>query len=178
MKTIIITLGLMLAISLTAQTKYYSNTKTFYESGYTYQCDVRGSGIATLYNKNNQWTYTAQIYAATGENFAPTSDKWVPLTERKTGTSLKRESIVKNRLSESEKQRAKGDVFSINMYINPQTGKIVEVSFEFHKTSPFATIPVSVYRNIETDLKSQLSFTPTDEGKKLNFICHSWICEF
>ena len=64
MKTIIITLGLMLAISLTAQTKYYSNTKTFYESGYTYQCDVRGSGIATLYNKNNQWTYTAQIYAA------------------------------------------------------------------------------------------------------------------
>lgn len=37
-----------------------------------------------------------------------------------------------------------------------------------------ATIPVSVYRKIETDFKNSISFTPTAEGKKLNYIYYWW----
>ena len=43
------------------------------------------------------------------------------------------------------------------MYINSSTGRVDEVSFEFHRSGPFATIPVSVYRKIETEIKKELS---------------------
>jgi hypothetical protein len=56
------------------------------------------------------------------------------------------------------------------MYINSTTGKIEEVLFGFSSIGAFATIPVSVYRKIETDLKSQVWFTPTATGKTLNYI--------
>jgi glucan phosphorylase len=49
-----------------AQTKYYNTTKTFYESGYTYQADVEGKHVR-LYNKANKWTYEPQRDKATGQ---------------------------------------------------------------------------------------------------------------
>ena len=64
-------------------------------------------------------------------------------------------SIVNSAFSASEKQRIKGHDFNIIMYINSSTGKVDEVSFEFHKSDPFATIPVSVYRKIETEIKKK-----------------------
>ena len=47
---------------LHAQTNYYTTTKTFYESGYTYQCDVRVSGFIALYNKSNTWNNIYPVY--------------------------------------------------------------------------------------------------------------------
>lgn len=176
--TIILLTSILFCTALAAQTKYYNETKTFHENGYTYQCDVRGSGIVTLYNKNNQWTYTDQIDTNTGEYYVPSDGKWVPLTTDDVWTGAKRESIVNNAFSASEKQRIKGRKLTINMYIHSQTGKVVEINFEFHATNPFATIPVSVYRKIETELKNQVWYTPTTEGKKLNYICRSWRYEF
>ena len=40
--------------------------------------------------------------------------------------------------------------------------------------SPFATIPVSVYRKIELELKKNIWFVPTTEGKKMNFLVRMW----
>ena len=57
MKTIILLLLLssLFALNLTAQTNYYTHDKTFYEDGYTYQCDVDASQSVTLYNKNSKY---------------------------------------------------------------------------------------------------------------------------
>lgn len=174
MRTIITVISLLCSTYLMAQTNYYTATKTFNENTYTYQCDVDESKWVTLYNKNNKFTYLYSKYKATEEHYFPPSGKWVRLWEKDTWTANKRESIVANALSASEKQRVKGRGVTINMYINSQTGKIDEVNFEFHGTNPYATIPLSVYRKIETELKSQVWYTPTAEGRKLNFILRNW----
>jgi len=41
----------------------------------------------------------------------------------------------------------------------------------------YATIPISVYRKIETDLKEKVWYIPTEEGKKLNYIYYWWAQE-
>lgn len=53
MRTIFLLLFISLfMVDLSAQTNYYSQDKTFYEEGYTYQCDVtEGAGLVNLYNK-------------------------------------------------------------------------------------------------------------------------------
>ncbi|GHT30604.1 hypothetical protein FACS189432_09670 [Bacteroidia bacterium] len=55
-----------------------------------------------------------------------------------------------------------------------ETEKVIEVNFNFHKTDKYATIPVSVYRKIETELKANIWVTPTAEGKKLNYLMLGW----
>ena len=85
---------------LHAQTNYYTTTKTFYESGYTYQCDVRVSGFIALYNKSNTWNNIYPVYKNTGETFAQT-DEGVELLENDTWTRSKRFSIVNEAFSTS-----------------------------------------------------------------------------
>ena len=160
---------LLCAICIYAQTYYYTATKAFNENGYTYQCDVCGSKMVTLYNSSNKWIYTYPVYKSTGENFVQT-DEGIDLLENDNWTNATCESIVSATLSASEKQRVKGDVLYIIMYINSSTGKVDEVSFEFYSRDSFATIPVSVYRKIETEIKKNIWFTLTTEGKNLNYI--------
>lgn len=176
MKTTLILISLMFsALHIFAQANYYTKTRTFNENGYTYQCDVPLSCDVTLYNKTNKWTYTSQIDTKTGGNYIH-PDVYVPLIEDDNWTRAKRFAIVNNAFSAIEKQRVKGakESLIISMYISPDTGKVVEVDFTFHTLSPYATIPVSVYRKIETELKANIWFTPTDFGKKLNYILYWW----
>ena len=101
----------------------------------------------------------------------------IKLLESDTWTRSKRFSIVNSAFSASEKQRIKGHDFTIIMYINSGTGKVDEVSFEFPNFRPYATIPVSVYRKIETEIKKNIWYTPTTVGKKLNYIFYWWAQE-
>jgi hypothetical protein len=105
------------------------------------------------------------------------TDAGIKLLESDTWTRSKRFSIVNAAFSDSEKQRIKGYDFNIKMYINSSTGRVDEVSFEFHRSGPFATIPVSVYRKIETEIKKELWFTLTAEGKMLSYIFYWWAQE-
>jgi len=155
-----------------AQINYYTTPNTFKGDGYTYQCDIAQSKMATLYNKNNKFTYADQIYKSTGKEFFYDG---IPVRERETWTKPKCFSIVNNAFSAAEKQRLKNRKLNITMYISPETGKVVEVDFCFLSIdSPFATIPVSVYRKIETELIKNIWFTPTAEGKKLNYMMVNW----
>ena len=72
MKTIILLLFCYLFMyDLSAQTNYYSQDKTFYEDGYTYQCDVmEGAGFVTLYNKDSKYIYVKQINRYTGKKIS------------------------------------------------------------------------------------------------------------
>ncbi len=162
------------AMSLFAQTNYYTTTKTFYENGYTYQCDIEKSGMITLYNKNNKLTYTDQVFKSTGKSPTAQEDDGMQLLADDTWTRAKRYSIVNNAFTTAEKQRVRTEKIIISLYINPESGKVDEVNFMFHKTEALSTIPISVYRKIETELKNNIWYTPTTDGKKMNFILKWW----
>lgn len=157
-----------------AQTYYYNTTKTFYENGYTYQCDVPESKMVTLYNNTNKLTYTDVAYKASGQVYFPQSINDPEIYEEGTWVESKYTSIVNNAFTATEKQRLKGHKLGITMYISSDTGKVIEVRFRFTTNNPFATIPVSVYWNIETQLKKDIWFTSTAEGKKLNHMICNW----
>ena len=168
MKTLIIFISILFSATyMYAQTNYYATTKTFNQDGYIYQCDVRASGFVTLYNKSNKLINVYPVYKNTGESFVQT-DAGIKLLESDTWTRSKRFSIVNAAFSDSEKQRIKGYDFNIKMYINSSTGRVDEVSFEFHS---------SVYRKIETEIKKELWFTLTAEGKMLSYIFYWWAQE-
>lgn len=100
-------------------------------------------------------------------------DVYVPLFEDDNWTRSKRFDIVNSAFSTTEKKRIKEELI-ISMYIDPKTGKVSEVDFIFHTFDSLATIPVSVYRKIETELKSNIWYTPTELGRKMNYILYWW----
>lgn len=156
-----------------AQTSYYTETKTFHENGYVYQCDVvQESKMVTLYNKENQLTYVDQIDKTTGKEL-PLFDELDDVVDD-DWTRAKSEEIVNRAFSVEQKKAVKGRVLLISMYISPETGRVVEVKFETATFCPFAKIPVSVYRQIEVGLKDSIWFTPTADGRKLNYIYRGW----
>lgn len=175
MKTIILLLLLssLSIFNLAAQTNYYTHDKTFYEDGYTYQCDVDASQSVTLYNKNSKYIYIEQINRYTGEKISTGQNRQSPLADD-SWTKPKCFSIVNNAFSPVEKQRIKGNKLTITMYIDPDNGKVADVEFIFVTFNPYATIPLSVYREIETEIKKNIWFTVTDDGKRFNYIMLWW----
>ena len=163
-------------VSTFAQTNYYAETKTFNENGYTYQCDVPAYKLITLYNKANLYTYIDQKVNATGE-LVPV-DGMPDTFEDDDWTKPKCYEIVESAFSAEQASKMKGRGLTIAMYISPSTGKVMEVNFQFTTFNPAATIPLSVYRQIETNLKNNVWFTPTDYGKTLNYIFLGWRYEF
>ena len=161
-------------VDLSAQTNYYSQDKTFYEDGYTYQCDVtEGSGFVNLYNKDSKYIYIKQINRYTGEKISR-EEELLNEFEEETWIKPKCRSIVNNAFSSAEKQRVKGSELIITMYIDPDTGKVADVEFIFVTFNPYATIPISVYRKIEVEIKKNIWFKITPEGKKRNYIMLWW----
>lgn len=168
----IITVLLLLfsATTVFAQTYYYNHTKTFNEDGYTYQCDVPEWKMVTLYNKENQFTYVDMVNKTTGKVYSPIINHDPSTFQSHKQVREKFYSIVNGSFSAAEKQRLKGDEFSITMCFNPETGRVMEVRFKFTTNNAFATIPLSVYRNIELQLKEHIWVTPTAEAVKYNYL--------
>lgn len=50
----------------------------------------------------------------------------------------------------------------------------MEVEYQLFGFKPFASIPVSVYRKIETELKKNVWFTPAQEGRRMSYIVLGW----
>ena len=176
MKTFIIYfLALFSSCICFAQTNYYQVDNIFTENGYTYQCDVSVAKMVTLYNKANQYTYVGQ--SVSGGTLPPMG--YMPACiEDDNWTKPKCYEIVESAFSAEQASRMKGRGITIAMYISPSTGKVMEVNFQFTTFNPAATIPLSVYRKIETDLKANIWFVPTEFGKKLNYIMLWWRYNF
>ena len=155
---------------------YYKESKTFVEKDYTYQCDVLHKLHVTLYNKENKWTYENIIYKNTGKAYAPSiyeEKKLNPIIDNEAMTR-KTISIVDNAFTKDMVKILKKERLLTTMYLDPNTGKVVEVCFIFTTFSPYAKIPLSVYRDIEVQLKENISYTPTSVGRQLNYIMLSW----
>ena len=155
-----------------AQPKLYEETKQIQGDGYTYQCETDGV-LVELYNTNKQFVKTSQKIRKTGE-FSSITDSYTPQFESDNWTRPKCYSIVSNAFSEEQKQRLKGQILDICLYIHPDTGKIIDVSFSFGNRDNFSTIPLSVYRKIELELKKNIWFVPTEHGKQFNYILLWW----
>ena len=154
-----------------AQTNYYTTSKTFYENGYTYRCDLCASRFVDLYNVNNKWIGQFPSYKSTGETFVM-PDAGIQLTTHASwlANEEKVKNIVNAAFTAAQKQTITDEELYIDMYINTETGKIDDVYFDFSNIGPYAYIPVSVYRNIELAIKENVQEVLTDEGRKLNFI--------
>ena len=161
-----------------AQTNYYAVTKTFNEQGYTYQCDVSGGRNVTLYNKNNKWTYVNQMKKGTNTPFYVTPENYSPLYVKDKNEAYN-DSIFKvivNNAFADYKGKMKGSKLTIITCTDSETGKISEVLFNFVGFTPYATIPVSIYREIETKLIG-LKYTLTPLAKTLNYVYQWWPIE-
>ena len=171
MRTIIFIAMLFCTVFSAAQTNYYTTSKTFYENGYTYRCDLCASGRVELYNVSNKWIGQYPSYKSTGELFVM-PDEGVQLTTTASwlANEEKCKSIINATFTDAQKQTVTNEELAIIMYINTETGKIDDVYFRFLSDRPYAYIPVSVYRNIEVAIKENIQEVLTDEGKKLNFI--------
>ena len=160
---------------LTAQANYYPDTKTFYENGYTYQCDVNEASMVYLYNADYTYCKTEQIDLTTGKRYEFVPGK--PPLAREPYTKPKCFAIVNKAFPPEIKARINGRELSIVLYIESATGKIADVVFNFttQKIADIYTqVPVSVYREIEVELKKNVQFTPSDVGKNLNYIFMFW----
>ena len=179
MKKIFILISLLYNVSLAlAQTNYYAVTKTFNEQGYTYQCDVSGGRNVTLYNKNNKWTYVNQMKKGTNTPFYVTPENYSPLYVKDKNEAYNDsifKVIVNNALADY-KGKMKGSKLTIITCTDSETGKISEVLFNFPDFTPYATIPVSIYREIETKLIG-LKYTLTPLAKTLNYVYQWWAIE-
>jgi hypothetical protein len=158
----------------TEKTYYYDVTKTFYESGYAYQCDVSNI-LVTLYNKANRLTYVDWTLKDGSRVPKEYFEGEVDFLEDDTWTKPKCTFILNS--SFMPERIKSGSLISVTMYIDPDTGKVIEVDFKFDKNKDLGTIPVSVYRAVELKLKSEVWFTPTEAGKKLNYIMRGWMHE-
>jgi hypothetical protein len=156
-----------------AQTYYYDETKTFYENGYTYQCDNR-EGNVTLYNKQNWLTYVDKTYKDGSKLPEDIYDGRIPGIVEDYWTRPKADSIGRHTFSPQEKDLVKGRRYGINMKLDPETGNVIEVVFFFPAQSPYGQIPLSTYYKIEQALKRELQFTITEVGKQLNYIPLIW----
>lgn len=150
------------------QSNLYEETKQIQGEGYTYQCNIDGAFVS-LYNLKQQFINKEQVNKKTGEH-SGFKDTYTPHLIQDTWTRPKCYSIVRNAFSEEEKQQLKGQLLTISLYIHPDTGKIIDVEFSFLGRSRFTTIPISVYHKIEEELKKNIWFTTTENGKKWNYV--------
>lgn len=159
--------------SLLAQTNYYTETKVFNETDYIYQCEIDSTDFVVLYNKDYQLTPDDVKFKSTGKTFIPDNEN-LDLITHESWLTFRRNfySIIQHAFSESEKNILKVTPHEIyvDLYFNTETGKVDEVKFSFYKNSGFAFVPVSVYRNMEVQIKRACQFIITEEGKQLNYL--------
>ncbi|MBE6281879.1 MAG: DUF5043 domain-containing protein [Bacteroides sp.] len=154
-----------------AQTNYYLEDKTFNEDGYTYQADVIGI-MVQLYNQDNQWVGRSPKYKVDGSPFFQPEYGYIESYDEESwlDSEKKMSTIANSTLTSMEKDMVKGREFTLMLHINSTTGKVDDVMFSFSNLGPFASIPVSTYRKMELQIKDQLFYNLTDDGRKLTYI--------
>jgi hypothetical protein len=167
--------------SIAAQTRYFDTTRTFQlPDGATYQADVTPGGRVTLFNIENSLTYVEQMYRD-GSRISDADEDFIPSAENDmlalSVAGFVLQSVLRDYAYRIPTDRRLGVV----MLFNSDTGWLEEVHFNFHNISPFATIPVEVYRRIEVYLRiffslegSRINIVPTDEGRRRNFLFLGW----
>ena len=198
MKAIKITLLLICVIfcitKATAQTSHYTTTRTFQlEDGATLRAYVdEYYETITIYNINNPFEHQEQTLRdgsplpieflhprrMSGPLMNSNVYEWFGMSEVDMIVN-----IVTAFLCSDEQARVGSDILGIDVYVDPQNKNFqssspfthnhwqpVGISFVFDIDSPWATIPIETFRQIEVHLMKILFYTPTEKGMQLNFI--------
>ena len=170
-KILLVFVAIFNSFILFSQTNYYTETKSFYESDYTYKANVHSWGIICLYNLSNSWVNQDQKYKGTNEIYVM-SDVGEDLFDHASWLVGREniKTIISNVLSRDEKRMIGDEEIILSMYVNSTTGKIDDITFEFFDDSPYRFIPVSTFRAIELSIKQNIQLTLTDAGRRLNYI--------
>ena len=168
----ILTCLLFCTSNVSAQTFYYTEAREFHGDGFIFINDPMGPpgrGIAHLFNKNNRWRGVPSTFRD-GRPFTRESLRHVSLIHYDGGWNERQfAAIVNNALTSAKRERVRGGVLMATLFLCTDTGKVDDVEFSFHSRSPFGTIPVSTFRQIELEIKEQLMFS-LNWGSLLNFV--------
>ena len=166
-------IGILFCTVANAQAHLYNTTRTFREVGFTYQANVE-HGRVTLFNAANRYVMDGR--RATFRDGRPVPQEFLddptPWTSPNSIAIIPIvTTIVRNALTPAERQRMGDNPLFVTMFVNqtattPQP--VTEVFFEFRPSSPFATLPVSVYRRIELEIIRQVRMMSTERGRMLS----------
>lgn len=173
-RILLLTCLFFLIQAIQAQPNYYTETKTFYENGYTYQCDVEPSGRIILYNESYATLAedVTQIFKDTGDTFYLLHYEREKQIYDYMITSNVGKNSVKTILA-PYKSILKDKELLMEFVVNSVTGKIDEVYFRIYRGGPYVQIPISVFREIELSLIGT-QFNLTEFGKRLNYLYLCW----
>lgn len=158
-----------------AQTNHYTHTCLYKLKDCNYQCKVDDSGMVTLYNAANRLDDDSMVYRDTGEEFnVPENDDKVVIEFKTAQEYIKCKLIVKKIFDKYKGKLCADEFLLTSLYLDSQTGRVLEVVFEFHRRESFGIIPVEDFREIELQLKEQIQMRVTEEGRKLNCILFWW----
>lgn len=175
-KVITVFICTLFCVAASAQAPHlYNVSRTFNESGFTYRAEVMPGGTVRLFNAANRHDFR-QIQTFRDGRRITTEDRrgFGSVVNPCTSTIIQTvNDIVRNALSPAERQRVGDWQLFVRMYVDQAATTprpVTEVKFSFSTNSPFATIPVSVYRQIELEIKRQIRFAPTANGRRLSHV--------
>ncbi|GHU96141.1 hypothetical protein FACS1894156_6850 [Bacteroidia bacterium] len=154
---------------------YYAPNKIVTRNEFTYVCYEWLQGGIWLYNQNNTLTFVKQtfkdgsIYRYDNMELDAYPEHWVSTDALFTNIY----NAISPCLTPAEQKLVTGDKLIVSLYINPNTGKIIEVEYSFvFFRNGWCRLPPEKFFAMEQALKQQITFNITAEGKKLNYcIC-------
>lgn len=149
---------------------------TIQMSGYSYICDtLEVFNQINIYNLQNHPGRGDVVYADTGKypEGSPfnVKKKFTGLTDSQK-TQLRK--IVNDCFTVEQANLLGGSRMKIALNISTPDGIITDVYFSIHMLSHYTQIPIEVFRNIEVQLKEQIVFNLTEEGRRLNYCYLAW----
>lgn len=155
-----------------AQNYYPGSSGSVNAGGFTYFYRTTLGGNIQLYNSINRFTDVEWNAPQVNENLSLGIGRIIELD---TWSRPNAYAIVNNAFSPAQKALVQGDRrLWTNLRIDPASGRIVDVFFEFYRTSPFVNIPPEVYASIENGLKRRLWYNITPDAKKFNYVIRNW----
>ncbi len=167
--TLLFSIVLLASANDVCAQQYYTPGQDIAGNGFVYKCIYKGN--IEIYNANNVLTDAVQ----TRKNGNPIIYN-VPLNAQprnilhEPSIYLTLVDIFNSVLTASDKDKLRADFLGLIMYINSDTGKVMEVHYFFHPARDgFVHIAPEKYFAIEQKIKQRMSFIVTAEGKTLNF---------
>ena len=181
-RVIFLFLCLLQCTSLLAQRDYEMfaleeyKSDTVYMETYAYVCDtVAVFNMVNIYNSSNH-PGRGDVKYKTGEPLADLYGFDAEHVLIPTELNNKMGAIVDNAFSEEQAASLNGEEFWVILNISSSTGEITDIyfSYDLMVSSRYRSIPISVFRAIELQLKEQIVFELTEEGRRLNYCYLAW----
>lgn len=159
----------------TAQNIYYQESGIINGDGFSFKCEVGNYGKVKLYNVNNQFTNIPETYKD-GSKVPLDVGMQIPTREpNKNGVVIR--NIINNILTQEEKDlmRKMNGMFSVLLRYDSESGKVVDVEYEFYSNTGIPTIPPKRFFEMEQELKRSITIVPTEVGRKLKYLISGWM---